>query len=194
MGVAAVERIRDRSSAWKLFKAGKIKSTPWQTDFDEMAKKTVARRHSKTLPMSTDLDDLLRRDDALYNYEEAGDAAVKGGGAPASLNDRLAALATPAAAQETAAEETGEIVDNETGEIVTKDSDAPTATSAKSEAGAEDARDGASTPAHSPWFAKGSEAFDAGMSRKAIPGEIRGDDEAAAEWLAGFDSKKDASP
>jgi recombination protein RecT len=29
-----------------------------------MCKKTVAKRHSKVLPMSTDLDDLLRRDDS----------------------------------------------------------------------------------------------------------------------------------
>jgi hypothetical protein len=29
-----------------------------------MARKTVARRHSKVLPMSTDLDDLIRRDDS----------------------------------------------------------------------------------------------------------------------------------
>ena len=73
MGIDDVTRIRDRSAAYKLFKRGKIKSTPWETDFDEMAKKTVARRHSKVLPMSTDLDDLMRRDDALYNFEGKSD-------------------------------------------------------------------------------------------------------------------------
>ena len=31
--------------------------------YEEMCKKTVAKRHAKTLPMSTDLDDLLRRPD-----------------------------------------------------------------------------------------------------------------------------------
>ena len=36
---------------------------PWATDFDEMAKKTVIRRHAKRLPMSTDLDGLVTRDD-----------------------------------------------------------------------------------------------------------------------------------
>jgi recombination protein RecT len=35
----------------------------WTKHYAEMCKKTVAKRHSKVLPMSSDLDDLLRRDD-----------------------------------------------------------------------------------------------------------------------------------
>jgi recombination protein RecT len=50
---------------------------PWKDHYAEMAKKTVARRHSKVLPMSTDLDDLIRRDDQLYDLEGASDKAVK---------------------------------------------------------------------------------------------------------------------
>jgi recombinational DNA repair protein RecT len=38
-------------------------SGPWVTHFGEMAKKTVTKRHAKVLPMSSDLDDLLRRDE-----------------------------------------------------------------------------------------------------------------------------------
>jgi hypothetical protein len=113
MGVKAVERIRDRSQAYQLFKSGKIKSTPWQTDFDEMAKKTVARRHSKVLPMSTDLDDLIRRDDELYNYADASDRtkpAAPAGGLDARL-DALAAGAQAPAADPAHDAETGEIVD-----------------------------------------------------------------------------------
>lgn len=67
MSIAAIHRIRDRSDAWRAFQANKISSTPWATDFEEMCRKTVARRHSKSLPMSTDLDDLIRRDDAVYH-------------------------------------------------------------------------------------------------------------------------------
>ncbi len=56
-----VLRIRDRSDAWKAFKAGKIKSTPWGTDEEEMAKKTAIKRLGKMLPSSTDKDEALRR-------------------------------------------------------------------------------------------------------------------------------------
>lgn len=42
---------------------------PWVTWWDQMAKKTAIRRLSKRLPMSTDLEDLIRRDDELYDLE-----------------------------------------------------------------------------------------------------------------------------
>ena len=49
---------------------------PWRDHQGEMCRKTVARRHSKVLPMNTDLDDLIRRDDALYDMEAASDKAA----------------------------------------------------------------------------------------------------------------------
>jgi recombination protein RecT len=63
----------------------------WVKSYDEAAKKTVARRHSKVLPMSTDLDDLLRRDDELYDLKGASDKLVAGP-RPKSLADRIDAL------------------------------------------------------------------------------------------------------
>lgn len=42
---------------------------PWVTDWSEMAKKTVIRRLAKRLPMSTDLETTLRRDDDLMDYD-----------------------------------------------------------------------------------------------------------------------------
>ncbi len=56
MNVRDVNAIRDRSDAYRAFKAGRIKSTPWETDWPEMARKTVFRRISKYLPSSTDRD------------------------------------------------------------------------------------------------------------------------------------------
>ena len=42
-----------------------------------MCRKTVARRHSKMLPKSTDLDRVLHRDDDLYDLQGAKDEADK---------------------------------------------------------------------------------------------------------------------
>jgi recombination protein RecT len=47
----------------------KAERGPWKDWTDEMYRKTVARRHSKVLPMSSDLDDLLRRPDEPEDEE-----------------------------------------------------------------------------------------------------------------------------
>ena len=49
-----IEAIRKRSMAGK--------SGPWVTDWNEMAKKTVFRRHSKWLPLSAEFRDALEKD------------------------------------------------------------------------------------------------------------------------------------
>lgn len=50
MTVREIERIRDKSQGYKINKNG----SPWTTDFDEMAKKTVLRRASKMAPASVE--------------------------------------------------------------------------------------------------------------------------------------------
>lgn len=97
---ADVHRIRDRSDAWRAFKAGKIKSTPWHTDEIEMGRKTVFRRLSKYLPSSTDRDafrQAVERIDDDYSFETEADAngdvstpkpaTKKRGGAAAALKN-----------------------------------------------------------------------------------------------------------
>lgn len=58
MSVEDVNGIRARSRSGG--------SGPWVTDFAEMAKKTVVRRHAKRLPLSTDIDGAIREDDELF--------------------------------------------------------------------------------------------------------------------------------
>lgn len=71
-----VEKVRAASKA-----SG---SGPWTQWWDEMAKKTAIRRLAKRLPMSTDLEEVIRRDDHLYdpNAKVEGapsDASTSGG-------------------------------------------------------------------------------------------------------------------
>jgi recombination protein RecT len=54
MTIEEVEAVRKRSKA--------SSSGPWVTDFNEMAKKTVIRRHSKRLTLSPELTDALEKD------------------------------------------------------------------------------------------------------------------------------------
>lgn len=87
MSRAEVEHVRDLYS--KKDRDGSF-SQAWVKSFDEMARKTVARRHSKVLPMSTDLEDLLTRDDDLY--EVNGNSERRPVVPRRTLNDRLDAL------------------------------------------------------------------------------------------------------
>lgn len=66
MNGAAVDRIRERSDGWKAFKTGRIKSTPWDTDYEEMALKTVLRKLCKTQPMSPEMAEAFSIEDRDY--------------------------------------------------------------------------------------------------------------------------------
>lgn len=61
MSVEEIEAVRARSKA--------SDNGPWKTDYDEMCKKTVIRRHSKRLPTSTDLEEIFRADDEMTDLD-----------------------------------------------------------------------------------------------------------------------------
>jgi recombination protein RecT len=81
MTVADVEKVRAVSRARN--------SGPWVEWWNEMARKTVIRRLAKRLPMSTDLDDLIRRDDELYDFSGQRQEPQ-----PTGLRERLTAART----------------------------------------------------------------------------------------------------
>lgn len=108
MSVAQVEKIRARAPGGQ--------KGPWVTDWDEMARKTVVRRLSKYLPSSTDLDQVLQRDNETdggpVQAVTVGEAAqqLEPVDVITDLNRQIAAAATSAPAPETAPAPEAEIV------------------------------------------------------------------------------------
>lgn len=68
---------------------------PWKDWPDEMWKKTALRRLSKRLPSSSDLDDLIRRDDELYNLEAPKNGVIDMEGLADQSNGSTPALEAP---------------------------------------------------------------------------------------------------
>lgn len=96
MSAAQVEKVRSVSKA-------KRSDSPWNTWWDEMARKTVVRRLSKYLPSSTDLDQVLQRDNetdgGTVQAVTVGEAVVQlePVDVVADLNRQIAAASTAAA-------------------------------------------------------------------------------------------------
>lgn len=107
-----INKVRQASQTGALGKTtrdGKLipPKGPWVDWFSEMARKTVMRRHSKTLPMSGDLIDVEAMDEAIASRSATMVMAVEPD-APAAL--------TPPTREQTALghdPETGEIVEDE---------------------------------------------------------------------------------
>ena len=168
MSVEDVEKIRTKSLARS--------SGPWADAafYPEMAKKTLAKRHAKVLPMSTDLDDLMRRDDALYDFASAREEAKAMPGKQ-SLAERMAALAAPSS----------EAAD-------TTQADAPVE---------EPVHDDPAPGPSEPVGAIDTDAIDAarengrtaagkGVGRRAVPGDYRDNSDLTGAWQAGWDEAK----
>ncbi len=194
MSISEIEKIRSISRS---------KDGPWANPivYPEMAKKTVARRHSKVLPMSTDLDDLIRRDDDLYDFKGAADEAQAAARSKPTLAASLDALALAGPghtidadagdASEGAADEAEKGQDSEKqseGEKSPKDEPTPsTAGGAQQDAGpTQEDLDEAEKA--------GGEAFRAGRAKKAVPDRFKGSKALADAWAKGWQTSKDEAP
>lgn len=172
MTVAQIEKVRAISKTKD--------SGPWKTHYGEMCRKTVARRHSKVLPMSTDLDDLIRRDDALYDFEGKSDKAT-----PASDTSPPRPQITDYT--DVPQDKHAETVNAETGEITTE-SEGPAAD-----------EDEATTYGNADAYKDGQTAFKEGVPREKAPAHLAqlgfaepwqaGWDDAQAEYDASLEAK-----
>lgn len=79
---AAVERIKNRAHPSGF--------SPWASDFDEMARKTVVKHHSKMLPVPPDVRAVLAREDEIAGELESGEAPAALPAGPTAAS-RLAA-------------------------------------------------------------------------------------------------------
>lgn len=65
MSKKEIDAIKERSAAWNAWLKWK-KTCPWNTDYDEMAKKTVFKRLAKWIPQSPELRQAIDFDDDDY--------------------------------------------------------------------------------------------------------------------------------
>lgn len=68
MSLKEVDSIKERSAAWSNYKKWG-KTCPWNTDYDEMAKKTVFKRLAKWIPQSPEVQRAIEIDDEDYKKE-----------------------------------------------------------------------------------------------------------------------------
>lgn len=142
----------------------------WKDYPAEAFKKTVVKRHAKQLPMSTDLDDLVRDDEELYDFKNASDGARP---APVPQRPQLTDFTDLPQQQET--EAVAEVVDAETGEVT--EAEGP-------------AQEEAAPYGNADAYNDGARAFSSGVARDKVPGNVAqlGFTES---WQAGWDSAKE---
>lgn len=73
MTLEEVYEIRERSETYRAFKEGKIKSSTWESDFKEMARKTVIKRIYKYLPRTERMekvDQAITLDNADFSISD----------------------------------------------------------------------------------------------------------------------------
>lgn len=214
MNIDQLEDVRKKSKARK---------GPWSdpTFYPEMCRKTVAKLHAKQLPMSTDLDTLLRRDDELYDLKGASDRArqpqraptsvsaaldhfggaprITGGESAGAAGGQVAARSETSAAAQTisdngrdpgAGDDDGDVIDQATGEVTDQQARSE---EAQGKAALGDDPNKPQTPSGelAGAWSRGKEDRARGMSKKALPPELRETTRTAeaAAWMKGWEGE-----
>lgn len=167
---------------------------PWVDWWEEMAKKSAIRRLAKRLPMSTDLDDLIRRDDDLYDMAGAREAGRDEARRPRLVQALDALASRPIVEHEASAAQQDEADDSNqqsaSPPVLPGEAEdgagAPTNTESDSGAPATDPEDEDIDPT-SPDYRRGFEDRKKGVKR-CLSAEIKGDPVRLAHWQAGRDA------
>jgi recombination protein RecT len=178
--VMNIDQIKDIQSK------SKARRGPWSDPifFPEMCRKTVAKLHAKQLPMSTDLLDILHRDD-----EELDKGAAQIVKPPPSVGAALDMFAAgPDEDEAIAAAPPAQQIAQ--AEAPTEPPKEPPTEPPKPPPSQQQQNDDPLAVARR----KGYEARTANMARKAIPGELRGPERSreAQAWQAGWDAADSA--
>lgn len=102
MNIDQLNGIRNRSKSKQ--NDGSFKG-PWATDIEEMYRKTVIRRHSKRLPVASELTEVARRVDSLYDMDASEYSATEETAAEVPTPVAKARKASAAAVMQRAAKE-----------------------------------------------------------------------------------------
>jgi recombination protein RecT len=189
----------------------KAKRGPWSDPifYAEMCRKTVAKLHAKQLPMSTDLDTVLRRDDELYDFKAERERVQRANDAkpPPSVGAALDIFGAEPQESAQLTQETTQLTQEPTQNTIK-----PPASSSANEQqelapgdGLQPAQGGGQQDRPTPAAAAppppaddpiatarklGYEANVLGVARKAIPGELRAPERSkeAQAWQVGWDN------
>ena len=165
-------KVMSHSEIEKRRAVSKAKDGPmWREWWEEAAMKTVLRNLAKRLPSSSDLDDLIRRDDELYEFDTAAERRT-GAARPVDVGSALDHFSSEAPQAPQASPQPSSQPDQ------TSEPDQTSHPASDSE-NEEDRAEAAGAKAHRD-----------GMARKAVPPDYRTPENShlAKAWLTGWDS------
>jgi recombination protein RecT len=182
--VMNIDQIKDIQSK------AKAKRGPWSDPifYPEMCRKTVAKLHSKQLPMSTDLDTLMRRDDDLYNFAGASDRGNKVAARPSAM----AAFDTFASEPPIEHDPPKQVEQQPPQPSPPTQPESPPVKEPEQQPAQKEPPAEPTAEALTTAYDRGKEAKTKGMARRAVPGEYRTPERTkeALAWARGWDGEQ----